>query len=221
MIEVKKQRGAVMFEEKEWNEVKKTTQEEINPLNEEKEESEESVTIEDQPDAEEKNETSSNSEESTEKKMQNEGNQLEELQKKYDALNERYVRLHADLENFKRRSRQDQAAAVKYRAQDLLVELLPVMDNFERALQVQATAKEAIAIRQGVEMVYRQFEAALKNEGLQVIEAVGKPFDPFVHQAIMQVKEDNVDSGVVVEELEKGYQYKDRVLRPSMVKVNE
>ena len=179
------------------------------------------IFIEDQPDAEEKNETSSNSEESTEKKMQNEGNQLEELQKKYDALNERYVRLHADLENFKRRSRQDQAAAVKYRAQDLLVELLPVMDNFERALQVQATAKEAIAIRQGVEMVYRQFEAALKNEGLQVIEAVGKPFDPFVHQAIMQVKEDNVDSGVVVEELQKGYQYKDRVLRPSMVKVNE
>lgn len=144
-----------------------------------------------------------------------------QLQKKYDELNDRYLRLHADLENVKRRSRQDQMAAAKYRAQDLLTQLLPVMDNFERALQVEATEKEAVAIKQGVDMVYRQFQTALKGEGLETIEAVGKTFDPFIHQAIMQVKEEGFESGVVVEELQKGYQYKDRVLRPSMVKVNE
>lgn len=143
------------------------------------------------------------------------------LQKRYDELNDRYLRLHADLENFKRRSRQEQAAAVKYRAQDLLTQLLPVMDNFERALQVEASEKEAIAIKQGVDMVYRQFQTALQGEGLETIEAVGKNFDPFVHQAIMQVKEEGFESGAVIEELQKGYQYKDRVLRPSMVKVNE
>lgn len=160
---------------------------------------------------------------SQEEAVQENANQeaLESLQKKYDELNSRYLRLHADLENFKRRSRQDQAAAVKYRAQDLLTQLLPVIDNFERALQVEATEKEAIAIKQGVDMVYRQFQTALQGEGLETIEAVGKVFDPFVHQAIMQVKEEGFESGVVVEELQKGYQYKDRVLRPSMVKVNE
>lgn len=152
---------------------------------------------------------------------ENSSQELEALQKKYDELNDRYLRLHADLENFKRRSRQEQAAVAKYRAQDLLTELLPVIDNFERALQVEATEKEAVAIKQGVEMVYRQFETALKGEGLETIEAVGKVFDPFVHQAIMQVKEEGFESGMVVEELQKGYQYKDRVLRPSMVKVNE
>lgn len=191
-------------------------------MNESVETSQEEVKVES---TEAQNQVEENVSEVTEESThpeENAGNEeLALLQKKYDELNDRYLRLHADLENFKRRSRQDQAAAAKYRSQDLLTQLLPVMDNFERALQVEASEKEAIAIKQGVDMVYRQFQAALQGEGLETIEAVGKAFDPFIHQAIMQVKEEGFESGIVVEELQKGYQYKDRVLRPSMVKVNE
>ncbi|MEH7379895.1 nucleotide exchange factor GrpE [Bacillus sp. JJ1533] len=146
---------------------------------------------------------------------------IAELEAKLEDAENRILRQVADFENFKRRARLDQETAAKYRAQSLVNDLLPALDNFERALQVEATNEQAESIKQGVEMVYRSIIDALKKEGVEAIEAVGTQFDPNVHQAVMQVSEPDAESNVVLEEFQKGYKLKDRVLRPSMVKVNE
>ncbi|MEH7224501.1 nucleotide exchange factor GrpE [Bacillus sp. JJ1566] len=143
------------------------------------------------------------------------------LEAKLEEAENRILRQVADFENFKRRARLDQETAATYRAQSLVNDLLPALDNFERALQVEATNEQAKSIMQGVEMVYRSIMDALKKEGVEVIEAVGTQFDPNVHQAVMQVSEPDAESNMVLEEFQKGYKLKDRVLRPSMVKVNE
>ncbi|KQL20578.1 nucleotide exchange factor GrpE [Cytobacillus solani] len=144
-----------------------------------------------------------------------------ELEAKLEEAENRYYRLQADFENSRRRARLDLEASEKYRAQSLIINLLPAIDNFERALQMEADEEQAKSILQGMEMVYRSLLEALKNEGAEPIEAVGKEFDPHIHQAVMQVNEEGFDSNHVVEEFQKGYILKDRVIRPSMVKVNQ
>lgn len=146
---------------------------------------------------------------------------IAELEAKLEEAESRILRQVADFENFKRRARLDQETAATYRSQSLVTDLLPALDNFERALQIEATNDQAKSIMQGVEMVYRSIIDALKKEGVEAIEAVGTQFDPNVHQAVMQVSEPDEESNVVLEEFQKGYKLKDRVLRPSMVKVNE
>lgn len=133
----------------------------------------------------------------------------------------RYLRLQADFDNFRRRSRIDLEASAKYRAQSLVTDLLPALDNFERALKMEVDNEQAKSLLQGMEMVYRSLLEALKNEGVEVIEAVGKEFDPHLHQAVMQAENENFGPNIVVEEFQKGYLLKDRVIRPSMVKVNQ
>lgn len=140
--------------------------------------------------------------------------QLEEEQDKA-------IRLRADFENYKRRVQLDKESDYKYRAQSVLTDILPVLDNFERALAVNVTSEEAVSLVKGVEMVYRTLLDAVGKEGLEVIEAEGVPFDPNFHQAVMQEKDDSKESGIVLQELQKGYKLKDRILRPTMVKVNE
>lgn len=144
-----------------------------------------------------------------------------ELQAQLAEQEDRYLRLRADYDNTLRRQKLDREAAEKYRAQSLLLELLPVLDNLERALQVEVTSEDAVSLRKGVEMVYRQFIDATAKEGLEVIAAEGEAFDPNFHQAVMQEQDSEKDSGVVLRELQKGYKLKDRVLRPAMVSVNE
>lgn len=146
---------------------------------------------------------------------------LVELQAKLDDEENRHLRLRADFDNMRRRHQLDRESAEKYRAQSLLSDLLPVLDNFERALQVEATSEEAASIVKGIEMVYRSLIEATEKEGLQVIKAEGEPFDPNIHQAVMQEQDSEKDTGVVLRELQKGYILKDRVLRPTMVSVNE
>lgn len=145
----------------------------------------------------------------------------EELQAKLEEAQDRILRLQADFENARRRARLDLEAAEKYKAQSLITGLLPAIDNFERALGVEANSDETKSVLQGMEMVYRSLLDALKAEGAEQIEAVGKEFDPHLHQAIMQVEDENFGSNIVVEEFQKGYILKDRVIRPSMVKVNQ
>ncbi|GCD81786.1 nucleotide exchange factor GrpE [Parageobacillus thermoglucosidasius] len=146
---------------------------------------------------------------------------IAELEAKIKEMENRYLRLYADFENFRRRTRQEMEAAEKYRAQSLVSDLLPVLDNFERALKIKAEDEQAKSILQGMEMVYRSVLDALKKEGVEAIEAVGKPFDPHLHQAVMQVEDSNYEPNTVVEELQKGYKLKDRVIRPAMVKVSQ
>lgn len=131
------------------------------------------------------------------------------------------LRLLADYDNFKRRVSLDQESLQKYRAQHVVTNLLPVMDNFARALTVEAKTEEVQSIMTGMEMIYRTLVTALETEGLVEIETVDQEFDPNFHQAIMTGSDETKSSGVILEELQKGYLLKDRVLRPSMVKVNE
>lgn len=152
----------------------------------------------------------------------------EELEKKIASLEaeleekeNRYLRLQADFENSRRRARLDLEAAQKYRAQSLISDLLPVLDNFERALNVETDNEQTKSLLQGMEMIHRTLLDALKKEGVEPIESQGKEFDPNFHQAVMQVEEEGFDSNIVVEEFQKGYLLKDRVIRPAMVKVNQ
>lgn len=146
---------------------------------------------------------------------------IAELEGKLEEAENRIYRLQADFENSRRRARLDLEASEKYRAQSLISDLLPAIDNFERALQMEAENEQAKSILQGMEMVYRSLLEAIKKEGAEQIEAVGIEFDPHLHQAVMQVEDENFDSNIVVEEFQKGYKLKDRVIRPSMVKVNQ
>jgi molecular chaperone GrpE len=146
---------------------------------------------------------------------------IKDLEAKLAEEEARYIRLRADYDNLARRGRLDREAAEKYRAQALLTELLPVLDNLDRALQVEVSNEEAVSLYKGVEMVYQQLLVATEKEGLQVIAAEGEMFDPNFHQAVMQEQDNDKAQGVVLRELQKGYQLKDRVLRPSMVSVNE
>ena len=146
---------------------------------------------------------------------------IEELEAKLADEEVRYLRLRADYDNLARRNRLDREASEKYRAQSLLTDLLPALDNLDRALQVEVTSEEATSLYKGVEMVYQQLLASTEKEGLQVIAAEGEMFDPNFHQAVMQEQDSEKEQGTVLRELQKGYVLKDRVLRPSMVSVNE
>ena len=146
---------------------------------------------------------------------------IAELEAKVAEEEARYLRLRADYDNLARRGRLDREAAEKYRAQSLLTELLPVLDNLDRALQVEVTSEEATSLFKGVEMVYQQLVAATQKEGLEVIPAEGESFDPNFHQAVMQEQDSEKEAGTILRELQKGYKLKDRVLRPTMVSVNE
>ena len=146
---------------------------------------------------------------------------IAELEAKIAEQETLYLRLRADYDNLARRTRLDREAAEKYRAQSLLTDLLPVIDNLDRALLAEANVEEPSSLYKGVDMVFRQLLDATAREGLEVIEAVGQPFDPNIHQAVMQESDSDQQSGVVLKELQKGYKLKDRVLRPSMVSVNE
>lgn len=146
---------------------------------------------------------------------------IAELEAKIADEEAKYLRLRADYDNLSRRSRLDLQASEKYRSQSLLNDLLPVLDNLDRALQAESGSEEPSPFFKGVEMVYRQLLDATSREGLEVIEAEGVQFDPNVHQAVMQEQDAEKESGIVLRELQKGYKLKDRVLRPSMVSVNE
>lgn len=145
----------------------------------------------------------------------------EALKKEAEEYYQRYLRTQADFDNFRRRARQEREEFAKYASQSLIEGLLPILDNFERAIQSsREQQKDFDALAKGVEMIARQLLQLLEGEGLKEIEALGQPFNPELHQAVMTVEaEEGTGSGTVVEVLQKGYMLKERVIRPSMVKV--
>ncbi len=147
--------------------------------------------------------------------------QLVAAERKADEHYQRYLRSQADFDNFKRRTRLEKEEQAKYASQSLLEQLLPALDNFERALNVAKDSKDIEGLLQGLDMVFRQVGQALTAEGLVEIEAEGQPFDPNVHQAVMQVESEDAEPGMVIEVLQKGYKLKDKVIRPAMVKVSQ
>ncbi|WP_181350609.1 nucleotide exchange factor GrpE [Thalassobacillus sp. CUG 92003] len=148
-----------------------------------------------------------------------EKSEYERLEEEKNEIYNRLMRIQADYDNFKRRTQKEKEEDRKYKSKDLISELIPVLDNFERALQVEGDSAKGFA--DGVEMVYQQFKSALEKEGVEEIPADGEEFDPHKHQAVMQVEDENYGSNVVVETMQKGYQLHDRVIRPAMVKVNQ
>ncbi len=138
------------------------------------------------------------------------------------AERERMLRLRADFDNYRKRTERERAEIERYALADVLRELLPVVDNLERALSVQgmpSAAGEANDLHKGVEMIARQFQELLKRYGLVPIVAVGERFDPSVHEAVFQEESEGVLTPTVALELQRGYRLNDRLLRPSLVKV--
>lgn len=150
-----------------------------------------------------------------------EKSKFEEVQQKADENYQRFLRAQADLDNFRRRTRSDKEEAAKYASMKLIEQLLPVIDNFERALASSQSNADYDSLVKGIEMISRQISQAVEQEGLKAIEAVGQPFNPDFHEAIMQVESEEHEEGIIVEEVQKGYMLKDRVLRPTMVKVSQ
>ena len=146
--------------------------------------------------------------------------ELEDLGVKLKEMEEKLLRVQADYDNFRRRTKQEKESAAKYRSQNLAEGLLPAIDNFERAIAVEPETEEAASLLKGVQMVYNQLAEAFEKEGIVPIETVGEPFDPHYHQAVMQEESEEYESNIVIEEMQKGYRLNDRVLRPAMVKVS-
>ena len=149
------------------------------------------------------------------------------LQEKVDKLEEelkqsedKYLRLYAEFENFKRRKNQEIETNNMYKSQKVITEILPSLDNLERALQVESDNEEIKSLLKGVEMVYEGLLNALKAEGVELIETENAQFDPNYHHAVMQEEDSEKESGVILDTFQKGYKLKDRVIRPAMVKVN-
>ena len=130
---------------------------------------------------------------------------------------ERMKRLQADFENFRRRTRQEKEDLSNMVVQDFIKELLPMLDNFDRAMAAEAT--DAAKFQQGVEMIYNQLTEILKNKGMELIDTKDAKFDPNFHQAVMRVENPDLEDEAIAMELQKGYMVKGKVIRPSMVQV--
>ncbi|EMM1250325.1 nucleotide exchange factor GrpE [Staphylococcus aureus] len=146
---------------------------------------------------------------------------INELQQLADENEGKYLRLYAEFENYKRRIQKENEINKTYQAQRVLTDILPAIDNIERALQIEGDDETFKSLQKGVQMVHESLINALKDNGLEVIKTEGEAFDPNIHQAVVQDDNPDFESGEITQELQKGYKLKDRVLRPSMVKVNQ
>ncbi|MCR2032147.1 nucleotide exchange factor GrpE [Anaerofustis stercorihominis] len=164
-------------------------------------------------------------EETAEKvKKENEPEEKEEvkeesMEEKYDKLNDSYMRLLADFDNYKKRASKDKEAMIIYSTSKFAEGLFPIIDNFKRALDSEADKKSGFY--EGVNMIFTQLTELLKNEGIETIEALDEKFDPNKHYAVAVEKLDDKDDDIILEVFQDGYIYKEKVLRPSMVKVNK
>jgi molecular chaperone GrpE len=142
--------------------------------------------------------------------------EIDKVKAERDALLDRLARLQAEFDNARKRAVREQQEFREFAAADVIRNFLPVLDSFERALKAGGDAGD---FRNGVELIYRQFQDALQKSGVQPIVALGQAFDPRVHEAIEMVDTTEVPDHHVLDELQRGYKYKDRLLRPAMVRV--
>lgn len=142
--------------------------------------------------------------------------EVDEFKQKYDELYDKYLRMLAEYDNFKKRTQKEKDELYAFAVADTLEKLLPVLDNLERAADAAA---EKSPLADGVKMVLKQFGETLEKMDVTAIEAVGKEFNPNIHNAVMHIEDEEVGANTVVEEFQKGYKYKEKVIRHSMVKV--
>jgi len=144
--------------------------------------------------------------------------EIESLKKANVDLNDKLLRVTAEMQNIKRRSEADLAKAYQYDGIDLVEKILPIIDNFERALNVKSEGNEKFL--EGFKMIYDNFISILNNKGIKEIEALNKPFDPNIMNAVLAEVNNEVEENTVIDVLQKGYEYNSRVIRPVMVKVS-
>lgn len=155
------------------------------------------------------------------KKEHKKDKKLEELQNEVNTLKDKNMRIAAEMVNTLRRKDEETNRLLKYSNESLITELLPVIDNFERALSVDAKTTDIESYQKGMTMIYNSLKNILEKFEVKEIEAIDKEFDPSYHQAVMQEEKEGTKENIVIEVLQKGYTYKDKVIRPAMVKVSK
>lgn len=155
------------------------------------------------------------------KKEHKKDKKLEELQNEINTLKDKNMRIAAEMVNTLRRKDEETNRLLKYSNESLITELLPVIDNFERALNVDAKTADIESYQKGMTMIYNSLKNILEKFEVKEIEAIDKEFDPSYHQAVMQEEKEGTKENIVIEVLQKGYTYKDKVIRPAMVKVSK
>lgn len=131
------------------------------------------------------------------------------------------LRLAAEMDNYKKRAIKERESLTKYGSQGILQELLPILDNFRRAIESANESKDFDSFLEGVEMIFKQMDDALERKGVSVIDAVGEVFNPNIHEAVVHIASEEYPENIVAEELQKGYMLHDRVIRPAMVAVSK
>ena len=161
-------------------------------------------------------------EEEKKKNKKENKNKIEELNLKIKSLEEEVLRSKADLINYRKRKDEETEKMLKYANEDLILEILPVLDNFERAVSMnENVGEEAKKFIDGMKMVHQGLISALNKHGVSEIECLGKKFDPSLEQAVMTAEEKDKESDIILEVYQKGYMLIDKLIRPAMVKVNK
>ncbi len=179
--------------------------------------------VEEEVKADEEKLAAENAEAEAEEKL--EGNAAEEsesvnpLQEKYDTLNNQYIRLAADFDNYRKRQEQEKEALLKYGAENTLKKMIEVLDNFERGLKAIETVEDCDKVKECYNLAYKNFTDVLTKAGLEAIKAEGEQFDPNFHEAVMQTPTSDKPEHTIIAELQKGYKLGDKVLRPTLVNV--
>ena len=191
-------------------------------IKDEEEKEQNNITLEQELKTEDENITEENSEKteevSSEENVSSE-QEIDPMQEKYNALNNQYIRLAADFENFRKRNEQEREALLKYGAENTLKKMLEVLDNFERGLKAIETVDDCEKVKECYNLAYKNFTDVLTKAGLETIKAEGEIFDPNYHEAVMQTPSNDVPEHTIIAELQKGYKLGDKVLRPTLVNV--
>lgn len=167
----------------------------------------------------ESNQESGKEEKKEKKKKDKSDKKQEALKEKIDELEDRVKRQMAEFDNFRKRTEKEKTAMFETGAKSVIEKILPVVDNFERGLASVPEEEKGTGFAQGMEMIYKQLMTELENMDVKPIPAVGEEFNPDFHNAVMQVESEEYESGVIAQELQKGYTYRDSVVRHSMVAV--
>ena len=167
-------------------------------------------------------ENDSNNENSNNQSLEESNHEkIKQLENEVEELKDRVLRKSAEFENYKRRTENDQINLLTYAAESFITKLLPIIDDFERSIKHIESAGEINSLKEGMSLIYDKFIKLLDEQGVKKIESKGKPFDVNFHEAVLQQKAENVPPHTVLDELECGYMYKDKVIRHTKVIVSE
>ena len=193
-----------------------------NPFSSDKNEEnlKEEVKIDEEKTADENAETENEEKlENSESVEEEKKEEVDPLQEKYDTLNNQYIRLAADFDNYRKRQEQEKEALLKYGAENTLKKMIEVLDNFERGLKAIETVEDCEKVKECYNLAYKNFMDVLTKAGLEAIKAEGETFDPNFHEAVMQTPSTEHPEHTIIAELQKGYKLGDKVLRPTLVNV--